>query len=100
MTNEFYYITTLQYNYLSSKALQSLQTTFEDCIQGHITLDDLYDLMGWAEDLEHEKDEDKPQIKDVQQWLQDVNAALLEAIHDEQHNQTITDLQREYNNNQ
>ena len=97
MTNEIYYMTTLQYHNLSSSSLDTMKTLFEDCIQEYITLDDLYEEMGWTEDLELEKEEDRPQVDEIKSWLKEVNEALLDAKQSEQHTETIKDLNTQYN---
>ena len=97
MTNEIYYMTTLQYHNLSFRSLDIMKTLFEDCIQEYITLDDLYEEMGWTEDLELEKEEDRPQVDEVKSWLKEVNEALLDAKQSEQHTETIKDLNTQYN---
>tara|TARA_Y200000002_G_scaffold266376_1_gene221385 strand:+ start:228 stop:461 length:234 start_codon:yes stop_codon:yes gene_type:complete len=74
-----------------------MKTLFEDCIQEYITLDDLYEEMGWTEDLELEKEEDRPQVDEVKSWLKEVNEALLDAKQSEQHTETIKDLNTQYN---
>ena len=97
MTNEIYYMTTLQYHNISCSSLDIMKTLFEDCIQEYITLDDLYEEMGWTEDLELEKEEDRPQVDEVKSWLKEVNEALLDAKQSEQHTETIKDLNTQYN---